>query len=129
MAPVTALLYCYRLPSLDAVQFRTYIEEHHVPLVQSLLGSNHPLTHTRYYTDKDSGFAVGSASSEDPDLVAVITYESQEAVQQSMKLRRSDGIREQIEGDEEKFMDRSKVKLIVLGQGDVCRSVRQDEAK
>ncbi len=124
MAPITALLFCYRLPSLNPAQFRTYIEETHVPLVRSLLRSNHPLTHTRYYTNKDSGFMVGSASFEDADLIAVLTFESAEAMAQSMAARRADGTRERIEADEDRFMDRGRVKVVVMGKGDVSRSVR-----
>ncbi|KAJ9604236.1 hypothetical protein H2200_011070 [Cladophialophora chaetospira] len=124
MAPITGLLFCYRRPSLSPSQFRTYIEETHVPLVKSLLGANHPATHTRYFTNKDSGFMVGAASSEDPDLIAVMTFESEEAMKRSMQARRADGTREIIEADEDKFMDRSKVKVVVLGEGDVGRTER-----
>lgn len=119
MAPITVLLFCYRLATLDPTQFRTYVEEKHVPLVKSLLGSKHPLTHTRYYTNKDSGYVVGSPSSEDPDLVAVITYEDDTAMQESMRARNADGIREQIQADEAKFMDRSKVKVVRMGKDDI----------
>jgi uncharacterized protein (TIGR02118 family) len=124
MAPVTALLFCYRLPNVDAEQFRDYIEQTHAPLVKSLLGPKHPLTHTRYYTNKDAGFTVGSPSSEDADLIAVITFESLEAMQESMSARRADGVREIIEADEAKFMDRSKVKVVVVGEKDVGRTMR-----
>ena len=128
---VTALLFCYRLPTLTQDAFREYIESTHVPLVQSLLGSKHPLTHTRYYINKDQdpssgrGFMVGSATNSDADLIAVITFESPEAMQASMTARQADGVREVIETDEEKFMDRSRVRLVVLGGEDVGRSVRE----
>lgn len=125
MAPITALLFCYRLPSLSPSQFRTYIEEKHVPLVKSLLGANHPSTHTRYYTNKDSGFMVGTASSEDADVIAVMTFESQEVMQLSMQARRADGTREIIEADEERFMDRARVKVVVLGERDVGTTVKE----
>ena len=124
MAPLTVLLYCHRLPTVNPPQFRTYIEETHVPLVRSILGSKHPLTHTRYYTNKDSGYTIGSPASTDPDLIAVITYEDSETMQESMRARQADGTREIIEADEDKFMDRSKVQVIVLGEDDVGRSVR-----
>ena len=122
---ITALLFCYRLPTLTPQQFRTYVEETHVPLVQSLLGAHHPKTHTRYYTNKDSGFAVGVPTPDDADLIAVITFESTEAMQRSMKARWADGTRDKIEEDEGKFMDRGRVKLVVLGDEDVGRSVRE----
>jgi hypothetical protein len=126
MAPITILLYCYRLPTLSPIEFRTYCEEKHVPLVKSLLGAEHPLTHTRYYTNKDSGFLVGTPVPDDPDLIAVITFESEDAMQKSMTKRRSDGIREIIEADEEKFMDRSKVKVVSVGEADVRRTARDE---
>ncbi len=124
MAPVTILLFCYRLPTVDPKQFRDYIEQTHAPLVKRLLGPKHPLTHTRYYTNKDAGFTVGSPSSEDADLIAVITFDSHEALQESMIARDADEMRELIEADEAKFMDRSKVKVVYVGEGDVGISRR-----
>jgi hypothetical protein len=126
MAPITILLYCYRLPTLSSIEFRTYCEEKHVPLIKSLLGAEHPLTHTRYYTNKESGFLVGSPVPTDPDLIAVITYESEGAMQKSMLKRRSDELREIIEADEDKFMDRSKMKIVNVGEADVRRTVRDE---
>lgn len=125
MAPVTALLYCHRLPTINPAQFRTYVEETHVPYVKSLLGPDHPLTHTRYYTNKDSGYVVGNPSATDPDLIAVITYENMEAMQRSMKARQSDANKYLIEADEAKFMDRSKVQVVVLGESDVGKTVKE----
>lgn len=124
MAPVTALLFCHRLPSLDSTQFRNYVEDVHVPLVKSLLGSDHPSTHTRYYTNKDSGYMIGKPASTDADLIAVIQYESEDAMQQSMRVRQSEGVSENIEADEDKFMDRSKLQLIVLGKNDIGMTER-----
>lgn len=126
MAPTTVLLLCHKLPNLSAAEFRNYIEEVHSPFVKSLLGSEFPLTHTRYYTNKESGFAIGSPSPTDPDLFAVITYESEDAMRRSMSKRASDGIREQIQADEDKFMDRSKVQVVVLGPADVGRGTRDE---
>jgi hypothetical protein len=126
MAPTTILLYCYRLPTLSPIEFRTYCEEKHVPLVKSLLGADHPLTHTRYYTNKDSSFVVGSSAPTDPDLIAVITFESDDAMQRSMRARRADGVREIIEADEDAFMERSKVKVVLVGEADVGRTVREE---
>lgn len=114
MAPVRALLFCYRLPSLTDEQFRAYIEDKHCPLVRSLLGSDYPASHERYYTAKDSGYAIGTVSGDDPDMLAVVTYESKEAMQKSMHLRMSDGIRQQIQADEDKFMLRERIKLVLL---------------
>ena len=67
---------------------------------------------------------VGSHSTEDADLIAVLTFESAEAMAQSMAARRADGTREKIEEDEDRFMDRGRVKVLVLGEGDVGRSIR-----
>ena len=100
MAPVTALLYCHRLPTVNSSEFRIYVEETHVPYVKSLLGSDHPLTHTRYYTNKDSGYAVGAPSATDPN-------------------------KELIEADEAKFMDRSMVQVVILGQGDIGETLKE----
>lgn len=127
MAPVTALLFCYRLPDVDPKQFRDYIEQTHAPLVKSLLGDKHPSTHTRYYTNKDAGFTIGSPSADDADLIAIITFESQEAMKESVAARRADGVRETIEADEAKFMDRSKVKVIVVGDDDIGTTTRDNQ--
>lgn len=119
MAPPTVLLFCYRLPTITATEFRDYVENIHAPLVESLLGDKHPLSHTRYYTNKDSGFAVGSPTSDDADLIAVITYASEEHFHESMRARNAEGIGEVIRADEAKFMDRSKVKVIKIGHENI----------
>lgn len=67
---------------------------------------------------------MGSVSTEDPDLIAVIEYESQDAMQESMRLRSADGIREVIQADEDRFMDRGRVKVIVLGADGIGRTER-----
>lgn len=121
---ITALLYCYRLPSLTPAQFHDYIENTHVPYVKSLLGTHYPKSHTRYYTNKHAGYALGTVSEEDPDLVAVIEYESEERMRESMKVRMGQGVREKIQEDEDRFMVRERVKLIVLGEGAVSRGGR-----
>lgn len=115
MPPIKALLFCYRLPTLTDEDFCAYIEDTHSPLVRSLLGNDYPASHERYYTAKSSGYAMGTVSEDDPDMVAVITYGSREAMQRSMKVRNSDGVREKIQEDEARFMVRERVKLVVLG--------------
>lgn len=124
MPPITALLYCYKLASINLNEFRTYIEDTHVPLVRSLLRDAHPTTHTRYYVNKESGFMLGSPTPDEADLIAVITYDSQEHLQESMNRRTADGTRQVIEADEDNFMDRSKVRVVVLGPNDIGRSSR-----
>lgn len=126
MAPIIVLLFCYRLPTLDATQFRTYCEETHVPLAKSLLGSDHPRSHIRYYTNKDSGFVIGSPSSEDADLIAVITYDSEQVMEKSMRARGTNGIRELLEADEDRFMDKSRIKVVMVGQNGVGMSAREE---
>lgn len=126
MTRFTVLLHCYRLPEIEPDQFRSYIEQKHVPLVQSLLGPNHPLTHTRYYTRGGSSYTIGGSSPEDPDLIAIIEFENEAAMQQSMQARLADGTREKIQADEDKFMIRSKAKVMVLGNGGIERTIRED---
>jgi hypothetical protein len=119
---ITALLFCYRLPTLSPAEFRDYIEDHHVPYVKSLLGQHHPLTHTRHYTHKDEsnangvGIIVSDAVDSDADVVAVMTFENQEKLKESMNFRYQDGVREKIQADEDKFMDRSRVKVVIVGE-------------
>lgn len=126
MAPVTVLLYCYRLPSISPAQLRTYVEETHVPYVKSLLKANYPQSHTRYYTNKDAGYVVGSPEDADADMIAIITYADEEHMKQSMAMRYSDGIRQLIQADEAKFMDVSKVKVIKMGGGDMGLSSNEE---
>lgn len=62
---------------------------------------------------------VGSPSPDDPDLIAIINYESEAAMQEGMQVRMLDGIKDRMQADEDKFMDRSKLKVVVLREGNV----------
>lgn len=66
---------------------------------------------------------IGKPASTDADLIAVIQYESEDAMQRSMRVRQMEGVREKIEADEDNFMDRSKLQLIVLGKDDIGMTV------
>lgn len=69
---------------------------------------------------------IGSPSSEDADFIAVITYKSKDVMKRSMHARRADGVRELLEADEDRFMDRSRIKVVMVGQDDVGKSVEEE---
>lgn len=119
--PFTASLFVCRKPGLTPAQFRDYWEDVHVPLVKSLVGSNLAQRIERHYftqTEDGSGvyspsLLVGSPSSLDFDAYAILTFEDRAAFDRLLATISQPEIAQKISEDEEKFIDREKVRLVL----------------
>ncbi|KAL3456424.1 EthD domain-containing protein [Aspergillus heterothallicus] len=128
--PFKVLLYATRKPGTSPTEFKTHYDTVHMPLVQSLARDNPPISHKRFYLarplagdDNSYPAAVVLGSQEDfpYDCITEITFHDEEHFKAFFAKRMEPGYKEVIDADEEKFLDPTKVKAVVLG--DVAETV------
>ncbi|KAI0206652.1 EthD domain-containing protein [Astrocystis sublimbata] len=132
--PYTILILAYRKPGTTPSQFKAYYEGRHVPLVRSLTGATFPLSHTRRYLQRSDGVQAESDSTRSPatvlvgtqadfdyDAVTELTFEDEAAFRRFMGVTQKPEIAAQIAADEEHFLDRTRVPIVVLGDIAVTR--------
>lgn len=78
------------------------------------------LSHTRHYLSGEEGAAlpaylVGTPGESDPDCITVLQFESQESMGRSLQATQDPDIAPKMQADEEKFMDRSRTKIVAVG--------------
>lgn len=130
--PIKALIYAYRKPGLTPTDFKTHYEAH-VTLLKSLAGDDFPLSHKRHYVSRanvetapegastrnaltPATVLVGQQSDFDFDAYAEVTFADQAAFEAfSAKVYAPDAAA-QIRADEEKFLDREKLGIVLLGE-------------
>ncbi|KAJ5116576.1 hypothetical protein N7456_000924 [Penicillium angulare] len=128
---VKVLIYAYRKPGMSLEDFKTNYDSH-IDLIKRLTGDDFPVAHKRSYvarttvevapegaSDRNSltpaTVLVGQQSDFDFDAFAELTFADQAAFQAfGAKVYAPDAAAE-IAADEEKFLDRSKVGIAMLG--------------
>jgi EthD domain len=123
------LIFAYRKPGLSLEEFKTLYEEHIVNL-KKLAGDDFPLSHQRSYIARSNGptegatarnpttpaiVMAGQQSDFDFDAQAELTFASQEALQAFVAKVQAPEAAAQIAAEEEKFLDRSKLGIAMLG--------------
>lgn len=126
-----ALIYSYRKPGLSLEDFKTQYEAH-VDLVKRIAGDNFPLSHKRTYVARNTVDAAPEGASErnsltpatvlvgtqtdfDFDAYAELTFADQAAFQAFCAKIYDPEAAAQIAADEEKFLDKSKLGIAMLG--------------
>lgn len=125
-------IYAYRKPGLSVEDFRKHYEDH-VDLVKRLSGEDFPLSHKRSYvarntvevategaSDRNSRtpatVIVGQQSDFDFDAYAELTFADQAAFQAFSAKVYAPDTASQIAADEEKFLDKSRLGIAMLGE-------------
>ncbi|KAJ5231171.1 hypothetical protein N7489_011879 [Penicillium chrysogenum] len=106
--PVKVLVFLYRNPRLSPEEFKKYYEAH-VKLVKKLAGGDFPLSHHRNYiarTTPDFDF----------DAYAELTFADQAAYQAFAAKIYAPDAAAQITADEDKFLDRLKQGVVLVGE-------------
>ncbi|EED13837.1 conserved hypothetical protein [Talaromyces stipitatus ATCC 10500] len=130
---VRALIYAYRKPGLSLEDFKTHYEEH-INFLKHLSGDDFPLSHKRSYIARnvlsdgqtaDNGTArnattpatvlAGQQADFDFDAYAELIFASQESFQKFVAKVQAPEAAAQIAADEEKFLERSKLSIALLG--------------
>ncbi|KAL8641390.1 MAG: hypothetical protein Q9226_008641 [Calogaya cf. arnoldii] len=141
--PFTVMFYAYRKPGTSTAHFKDYYENHHIPLIQSLVGPTFPRSHVRRYiqrseTIEDSeGSAEGSNNVCSPanvvvgcqtdfeyDVIGELSFENEDAWKAFYAKISEKEVAEKIAEDEERFLE--KMKAVVLS--DCVVTNRKDES-
>jgi len=119
--PYSVLAYGTRKAGLSLEEFKEHYENKHIPLIKSLIGDLFPVTHVRYYVGRDGEGAprtvmgLGQASDFAWDGVAVLTFKDEEHFNKAMAVMGDEEKAKALAADEEKFVDRSSLRMVVLG--------------
>ena len=125
------LIHAHRLPGISPEDFRTHYEAH-IDLFKNLMGDVFPSSHRRAYIARSrvesplqdasepnattpAAVIVGQQSDYEYDCLAEMTFADQASWEACVAKVRSPEINEQIAADEDKFYDRSKTKVVILG--------------
>ncbi|KAJ5092971.1 hypothetical protein N7456_008832 [Penicillium angulare] len=122
---IRLLLFAYRKPGLSPLQFKTHYEDIHVPLIKSLAGDDFPVLHSRRYLHRGNDLNdnneypatvfVGDQDSFKYDAICELVFNSQEAMERFRDKTGTPEAKAALEEDELKFLDRTKLKIVLLG--------------
>ncbi|KAK6221591.1 hypothetical protein LQW54_001363 [Pestalotiopsis sp. IQ-011] len=124
------LIFAFRKIGTTPEQFRAHYEDSHVPLVKEIAGEHFPLSHNRRYVHRTAGKAegternadypatvlFGSQAEFDYDAFAELTFADVTAFQTFFGITQKPENQERIQADEAKFLDSSRMTVVVLGE-------------
>ena len=128
------LILAYRKPGTTPTQFKQHYENTHIPLVKSIAGLSFPLTHARHYlqctesptSDPEAAsnpatVLVGTQEDFAYDSYAELTWEDVETFQKFFAAVSEPEVAKRIAEDEERFLDRGKMRIVRLGECTVTK--------
>ncbi|KAB8067925.1 EthD domain-containing protein [Aspergillus leporis] len=120
-----ALMFVTRKSGITPAEFKTHYETVHIPLIKGLAGSAFPLSHRRLYLARSpssgedtfpAAVLLGSQEDFSYDAIVELTFKDEAAFKHFFARRQEPGTKELIDVDEEKFLDATKFKAVVLGE-------------
>ena len=125
--PPTVLIFSTRKADLSPEEFKDYYENNHIPLVKRLTGDQFPKSNTRHYITSGAAaqpaFIVGQPSDLSWDSVTVLNFADDEHFNKCMAVYQEEETQKQFAADEEKFLDRASLKIVI--PGDVRQSINE----
>lgn len=126
--PYIVLIFAHRKPGLSPAEFKSHYESSHVPLVQSLAGPLFPRSHTRRYIQRVQGSTEGSTDNAshpavvlvgtpadfEYDAFAELVFDDETAFQAFFACVSQVEAAGRIAEDEEKFLDRAKMRVVLV---------------
>lgn len=101
-----------RRADLTREAFITYYEEHHAPLVLSLLPGI--VDYRRNYADFEGAFVSGGAAPFDFDVVTELWFADRDAYARAMAVATREDVAGRIAEDEENFLDRTGTRMFMV---------------
>ena len=137
--PYIVLLFAHRKPGLSPASFKSHYESSHMPLIRFLAGPVFPKTHTRRYihrtppesgTDDTNNYPatvfVGTQADFAYDAISELVFDDEPAFQ-AFSARMGQGeAAERIAKDEEVFLDRARLRAVLVGDCIVTPRVTTD---
>jgi hypothetical protein len=135
--PLSVLIFYTRRPDFTPAQFKSYMEEIHVPILKEIMGGHYPTTYTRRYVERVGsgagdrlGASVASRRNSLPDAPVVLVglpqdlgwdmmgellYFDQLHLQQSLATINSDSA-QRVKDDEENFTIPHLFRVVLMGE-------------
>lgn len=119
--PIQGLIIAYRKAGLTPAEFQTHYENNHVPILQRLAGDDFFLSHQRFYLARGDGVpapamvVLGGDQDFDYDALTIVTFKDKEHMDRFNAKTNTPKARQEIEEDEARFVDRSKLKIVIFG--------------
>ena len=133
----TVLIFCHRKPGTTPAAFKSHYEDTHIPLIQSLTGPHFPQSHKRFYIHRspDSNpenaypatVLAGAQSDFQYDAFAELSFEDEGEFQTLMGIVGRGEAKERLAADEEVFMDRPRMSVVVVEEPVVTRRLVGDK--
>ena len=132
--PFTILLFLYRNPNLSPSAFKAHYETTLIPLLRSIAGDTFPTSHTRRYIrrsepnpdepEAEEGInakysitvLLGKQTDFEYDAFAELIFDDEVAFKSFMAVVGKNENAKKLAEDEEKFLDRSRMKAVVVGE-------------
>lgn len=122
---VTMFMFVPRKPGLTVEQFKDHYENKHVPLVLKAMGEAKPLSHTRYYCQRNPAaqgdaevppplLFVGNPDTVDYDCITKIEFKDQETFAKFHEEFQNTPFKKEIEEDQDRFADTPRFKILAV---------------
>lgn len=122
--PITLVMFIARKPGVPLEEFINLYENIHIPLVFKALGDAKPLSHTRYYPQRNPAaqgdaevppplLYVGDPSTIDYDCMAIVEFEDAHFKTFS-EVMQTGPMKKEIEEQQATFADGSKFKMMAV---------------
>ena len=114
-------IFAYRKAGTTPAEFQAHYEASHVPLIKSLTGSLFPQSHTRHYIARAESNSdvpmvlVGTPNDFAYDAFAELVFVNAAAFQEFFRVIGQSDAATKIAEDEEKFLNRSQTRAVVVG--------------
>ncbi|KAM0752617.1 hypothetical protein T439DRAFT_346492 [Meredithblackwellia eburnea MCA 4105] len=122
----TVLITVWRKPGMSSEAFHEHYENSHMPLIREIAGDIIPLAHTRLYVSREGPdmkevMVQPSVCGDgiDYDAVAELVFKNKEHSDAYWKILYSPEAAGRLPADEEMFMDRSKLRIVQMGNRDL----------
>lgn len=126
--PYIFLVFAHRKPGLSPAEFKSHYESKHLPLIQTLTGSLFPKSHKRCYIQRVQGpieggadnanhpamVLVGTPADFEYDVCAEVVFDDEAAFQAFFACVTQAEAARRIAEDEELFLDREKLRVVVV---------------
>jgi hypothetical protein len=117
--PYNILIFVSRKPGLSHLAFKNHYETSHIPLLQFFAGNLFPKRHTRHYlqfgAEDQPTVLRGDKASFDYDAVADVSFDDEAAYHAFINVLNNEEALDKLVADEDKFSDREKMKIVVIG--------------
>ena len=123
--PIHALILASRLPHLSPADFKLYMEERHIPLLQSMAGDNFPTEHKRSYIARDAQaqaiLFAGKPEDINFDVVADLSFQDEAHLQRYQAATIGGPRAAEVHEDEAKFIELQTLRIVSLESTNVTR--------